>query len=1473
MKKTMNKTYLLAGCLWLCCCFNITAQCVPPTVSVQVQNNGSPLCQQAPIVLEANVTSSTVGITYQWKRNGVPIPTGTAPFLFVYEEGTYNVVVTKDSCNTTSAALAVTLQPPSKPIVSGTFDASGTILIAGCGNALVHAAPTRGGILEWFSTAVPTGLPVFTGTPYLANGNGTIHVFEKTAAGCYSPVQRILISLSMPPNTTPHSPDSLVSGRAIDENGVLTDTLRLPPVSSSCNLNTARVDPVAGDTILEWHTSRTGPSYDGNGNLISLLATGSSFTWDYFAALPISSYSNEAYKKAKIFVYKKINGCYGPPKPVVMTVFNPLVVTSSPVAVTCNGGSNGNILLGVTGDIAPYRFAWSRNSNITNPLNNLTAGTYQYTVTGAQGCTKSGSAVVTEPAALVITPTKTDITCNGLTNGSINLAVSGGTAPYTYSWANGATTQNLSNLSVGVYTVTVRDVLSCSTSMTHNLSQPILLTAAANVVTNATCGQNTGSINSAVTGGTPPYSYNWSNGATTADLTNLSAGIYSLTVTDSKGCTKTVTNLNITSGSNLAATITPTNASCGQTNGSIALTNVSGGTTYTYGWSANANNATTSSVSNLAVGDYSVTIASNGCQLVKTATISSANSNLTATITPTNASCGQTNGSIALTNVSGGTTYTYLWSANANNATTASVSNLAVGDYSVTIASNGCQLVKTATISSANSNLTATITPTNASCGQTNGSIALSNVSGGTTYTYIWSANANNATTASVNNLAVGTYSVTITSNGCQLVKTATISAGSNMTATANSISASCGNANGSVILSVTGGLSPYTYLWSNGATTISLNNVAAGSYTVTIKDANNCQITKTATVTSSSALSLTPTVTQPSCGQSNGSINLTVLGGTPSYNYFWSNSATTANLTNLAAGAYTVHVIDGAGCSADTIVNLIQSGGLVVNTIVNNALCGYSNGSVLTSVSGGTAPYTYSWSNGKSTANLSNLTAGTYTVTVTAANNCAGTKTVTVTGGSAITLTATVKNDSCNQSVGSITLGAEDGIKPYTFMWSTGATSQHLNNVPAGIYSVTVTDAVGCSQAVTKTIGQSCGGGSVANDNCTGSNLIAAVNNFLYIYPGLSARAITTGATASTSNTNQKDVWFKFSALAHSQVFRFSNILSTLGSCSGVGMEVYKGACGGLTSIFYDNQICLDKENEVFVGGNTATNYLNLNETYYVRVWTTGNSNNATGEFDIQLLRGSLNNICTYAEELYPWNITVTTGGSTTDPTLVTNSNTNGLMCNNNLAGAPTDDIWFKFTATASTMKLSYNSFYWRKGYCDPDKRLTFSLYDGGCNGAVVPFANNLAFGNKDQGDINIAGLTVGTKYYVKVWTSGSCNNYAIFNLKVNPSTSGGSGSAYVINTQQQLPVVVQSIYPVPTDEMINMQLTSKVNEPIPFQFYDARGSLVQTEEQTVQLGMNELHFDVSRLPSGVYYIMIPGVVLKSSPMQFVKL
>ncbi|MEZ4893194.1 MAG: SprB repeat-containing protein, partial [Saprospiraceae bacterium] len=468
----------------------------------------------------------------------------------------------------------------------------------------------------------------------------------------------------------------------------------------------------------------------------------------------------------------------------------------------------------------------------------------------------STSATITEPSELSLSKTVVDATCGTCPTVPSDLTVSGGTNPYTYAWSEWRfTTQDISNLLAGTYTVTVTDNNGCTKSLTatvNNLDGPTLSETHVDVLCH---GGNDGSINLSVSGGTSPYTYNWSNGATTPDIGNLTAGNYCVTVTDANTCTATIC-VTISEPPALNLTKTKVDVSCfGGSDGSIDLT-VSGGTSpYTYAWS---NGATTEDISNLSVGTYTVTVTDNhGCVKTTSMTINQP-TDLSLSKTKVNVSCyGGSDGSIDLS-VSGGTSpYSYNWS---NGATTQDISNLSAGTYTVTVTDNhGCTKSTSATITEP-SELSLSKTVVDATCGLSNGSIDLT-VSGGTNpYSYAWS---NGATTQDVSNLLAGTYTVTVTdNNGCTKSLTATVNNLDGPTLSETHVDVLChGGNNGSINLSVSGGTSPYSYNWSNGASTQDIGNLTAGNYCVTVTDANTCTATMCVTISEPPALNLSTTV------------------------------------------------------------------------------------------------------------------------------------------------------------------------------------------------------------------------------------------------------------------------------------------------------------------------------------------------------------------------------------------------------------------------------------------------------------------------------------------------------------------------------------------------------------------------------------------------------------------------------------
>jgi hypothetical protein len=584
-------------------------------------------------------------------------------------------------------------------------------------------------------------------------------------------------------------------------------------------------------------------------------------------------------------------------------------------------------------------------------------------------------------------------------------------------------------------------------------------------------GGNNGTVSLTTSGGTSPYTYLWNNGSTTANQTGLSAGTYSLTVTDANSCTAT---FSVTLNQPTAISLSPsaTNTGCSQNTGSASV-NASGGTSpYTYLWNTNA---TTSSISNLSAGTYSVTVTDNkNCTATSSVIVNSAGG-LSASIAGSNINCyGNATGSVSVSIINGAQPITYNWS---NGSTSSSINNLTAGTYSVTVTDgNGCSSILTKTITQPTP-LNITTIPANANCGSASGSVATT-VTGGTTgYSYLWS---NGATTANIFNVAAGNYTLTVTdNNSCTATALATVNNVGSLPVTVSSTNILCNGSNsGTASVNVTGGTAPFTYNWSNGSSTASINNLMAGTYTVTVTDGNGCSATASQTVTEPTALQVNVTSTNTLCGTTNGSIAAAASGGTGNYSYFWSNGATTASVSNLGAGSYTVTVTDNNNCTATSSGIVNASGNLSVNVLSINVSChGGNNGSATVNVVSGNPPYTYNWSNGAQGNQQNSLAAGSYLVTVTDNSSCQQIESIVITEPAPLAVLVNTTDVSCGATNnGSATSVVSGGTPGYNYTWSTGSTASSVSGLTAGSYSVVIGDANHCSATANFSIIQQSG-------------------------------------------------------------------------------------------------------------------------------------------------------------------------------------------------------------------------------------------------------------------------------------------------------------------------------------------------------------------------------------------------------------
>ena len=585
-----------------------------------------------------------------------------------------------------------------------------------------------------------------------------------------------------------------------------------------------------------------------------------------------------------------------------------MTITGTTVHPTCNGVNNGSINAIATGGTGNKTYTWS-NGSIGANISNLASGSYTVTVTDADGCSQTQTFTLTAPAGMTITATTTQPSC-GINNGSITLNVTGGTGNKTYNWNNGATTSSLSNLPTGTYTVTVTDANGCSQSQTFALSAQASLSVTGSITAPTCFNSGNGMITAIATGGSGNINFSWSNGTNGSAITNATAGSYTVTATDAAGCTSSA-SFTVTAPQQMALNPSVSSLTCaGSPTGSISL-NVTGGTgNKTYFWSTGA---TTSGISNLNAGNYSVVVTDqNGCNASQNFTVTSPAA-LNANLNDFDIACGDQFGSAQVTPSGGQSPYTILWS---NGSVNTSILSLNAGTYSVQVTdNNGCMTSNNFDITES-ANLSVFANPTQVSCnGQNNGSIAI-NVSGGDqNYTYVWN---NGSTASSLNGITAGNYSVVVTDgNGCNGSTNVTITQPAPITIVLDGEDVSCNGLNdGIVMASAYGGTSPYDFNWNNGQSGEYIDELQPDNYTVTVNDANGCTVQGIVSVEEPDMLVASIVIIAPeSCTGNDGSAEVLVEGGTPGYFMVWSNGNTENILSEAATGSYSVAVTDGHGC------------------------------------------------------------------------------------------------------------------------------------------------------------------------------------------------------------------------------------------------------------------------------------------------------------------------------------------------------------------------------------------------------------------------------------------------------------------------------------------------------------------------------------------------------------------------------
>ena len=665
----------------------------------------------------------------------------------------------------------------------------------------------------------------------------------------------------------------------------------------------------------------------------------------------------------------------------------------------CTGSANTV----VAGGNAPYTYTWSPGGYTTANVTNLCAGTYTAIVTTIDGCADTANTTINNPVNFLPTSTSsTPPSCNGGNNGTATVNASGGTPPYTYLWANAQTTQTATNLPAGQHSVTVTDSGGCMFTTTVTVTEPSAIVALSASQFNISCsGLCDGSADILMGGGTTPYTYSWTTGSTIPSATNLCVGTYVVTVTDANGCVGTHT-FDILNPPAINIATSSIDANCGLSNGS-AIASASGGVSnFTYSWNTNPVQ-TNDTASGLPVGFYVVTVVDgNMCSNSDTVQVFNPNAP-TATITSTPVTCFNASDGVAVGNGAGGTApLTYSWNSTPVQ-NTATANGLPAGNYSLTVTDAlTCQVVATVTITEP-PQLTLATAGFPVTCnGLCDGQAVVIPAGGTGAYSINWSPTG--GTNAGANSLCPNTYTVTVSdANGCTQNDTAIVVEPTAVTATISSTSSICGSSTAQAQANPGGGVGNYTYSWSTSPvqTTQTITNLASGTYTVTVIDANGCTDTASTNIVNTPPVVATVVPDNISCnGLCDGSASVTGVTGTGPYSYNWSTGSTASSISNQCAGQPFVTVTDANGCTQTVTVTIVDPPVLTSVAAANPAtVCAGQSATLTVTPGGGTGAYTYAWSAG-GTTNTITVTPGVttqYTVLVTDGEGCNTSTTVDV--------------------------------------------------------------------------------------------------------------------------------------------------------------------------------------------------------------------------------------------------------------------------------------------------------------------------------------------------------------------------------------------------------------------------------------------------------------------------------------------
>ncbi len=872
----------------------------------------------------------------------------------------------------------------------------------------------------------------------------------------------------------------------IDENGAVDATLL------NCAINGSGAPVVANATI-------TPPSCsDADDGRIELTVTGpSSLVYNW---IPNPSGSNGPVLNgaaAGTYIVQIINTTTGESTSASYTIvappaFIPFVEIEN---VSCFGENDGSITVVPVGGVPPYQYDWSGSlQDGVAQQTGLSGGLYSVTVSDTNGCRRIfANRQIIAPAAAITLP--------GIINniseqpGAITVQALNAATPVSFNWSgpNGfsSTEGSLTGITVpGTYCLTVSDANGCTAAQCYQVREDLRIS---DFELGESCsGTNTGFINITVVGGTGTYVFDWRgpNGylSTAEDIQGLAPGVYMLTI--NSGAESVSANYTVEELAPIALNASVFPANLGD-NGRISLTPSGGEMPYRFEWS---NGATSAEIDMLSGGEYCVTVTDNNdCTRESCYTVTSIPMSVASVATnPTSCFEGE-DGSATIILANGVAPYAVSVSPSgftANISSDTIIIPLAVGTYTVFITDDqGSGIEQEVTITSPTAVVVSeTIVVSDTEDAECTGSISLM-ISGGTgPYTVSWNLPALSG--AQVEGLCAGVYEAIITdANGC-VIEPVSIEIGQ-LVESATATEVECpGDASGTIDLAVSGGIAPYTFEWRLAgsmeviSTEEDLSQLVAGEYTVTITDATGARLVRTYTVGTAIGFSLSTSIASNfngfgvSCqGERDGRLVVQISGlGTYTYEWFRGDMLVGIDsvLANVGAGSYLVRVTSDAGCEqSSAVLNITEPAALSLQAEVQNVSCiEERDGRIIVSPQGGTAPYTYNWSNGTTLAQAQFLRAGDYSVLVSDVNGCTAMADFTITSPPELLLTSE-ETDADNGCNGTITILPLGGASNYNYSWPQLAgqgNSPVARDLCPGEYTVIVTDENNC-QSVSRTV------------------------------------------------------------------------------------------------------------------------------------------------------------------------------------------------------------------------------------------------------------------------------------------------------------------------------------------------------------------------------------------------------------------